>query len=281
MARARNIKPGFFKNYELADLGPIAQVLFAGLWCLADKEGRMEDKPRLIKAEIFPYYECDINGELTKLERLGFVERYTECGIAVISVCNFKKHQTPHNTEKASTLPARSSENQHQSTVSEDNGGFTVDSRKSNGGKTPDSLIPDSLIPSSLIPDSLSKPAAPVGADCDPAFDQAWAEYPKRPGASKAGAWKAWRARIKAKADPDEIIAGVRRYARYVEATGTEPQFVKQPATFFGPDEHWKSDWTAQPRASPYQSKTDKAKQWTDQITGRTSNDQPEFIDIN
>lgn len=159
MARSRNIKPGFFKNYELADQGPLAQILFAGLWCLADREGRLEDKPRLIKAEIFPYYDCDVNGELTKLERLGLVTRYEVGGVAVIEVCNFKKHQTPHNTEKASVLPASPEKTPKESTTSTDNGDLTVDSRKSNGGNPPDSLIPDSLIPDSLVPAVADKPS--------------------------------------------------------------------------------------------------------------------------
>lgn len=159
MARARNIKPGFYKNYDLADAGPIAQLLFSGLWCLADREGRLEDKPRLIKAELFPYYDADVNGELTKLERLNFLHRYEVNGVALIEIINFKKHQTPHNTEKASSLPARplpNNENVGVSTVSSDNGELTVNSRNNNDGKTPDLLIhrfTDSPIPDSQIQD--------------------------------------------------------------------------------------------------------------------------------
>lgn len=158
MARARNIKPAFFKNYDLADAGPVAQLLFAGLWCLADREGRLEDKPRLIKAELFPYYDCDVNGELTVLQRLGFVRRYVSAGVAVIEVLNFKKHQAPHNTEKASTLPAYVEGSEVQIPLQAPellvNGGLTVVSPSNNAGKTPDSLIPDSLSSDSLIPDS-------------------------------------------------------------------------------------------------------------------------------
>lgn len=161
MARSRNIKPGFFKNYELADMGPLAQILFAGLWCLADREGRLEDKPRLIKAEIFPYYDCDVNGELTKLERLGLVVRYEAGGFSVIEVRNFKKHQTPHNTEKASVLPAAPDKTSTESTHSNDNGELTVNPPKSNGGNPPDSLIPDSgfRIPDPLVPADADKPS--------------------------------------------------------------------------------------------------------------------------
>lgn len=106
MARARNIKPSIFKNEILGVADPLLTLLFESLWMLADKEGRLEDRPLRIKAETFPYREgLDINGYLTELQRLGFIERYTVGEVALIQVVNFKKHQTPHSTEKASELP--------------------------------------------------------------------------------------------------------------------------------------------------------------------------------
>src|SRR5579872_5694877 len=105
--RARNIKPGFFKNELLGTADPLLSLLFEGLWLLADREGRLEDRPLRIKAEIFPYREgLDVNGSLTELERMEFIFRYKASGCAVIQILNFRKHQTPHKTEKASNLPA-------------------------------------------------------------------------------------------------------------------------------------------------------------------------------
>ena len=52
--RARNLKPGFFKNDALAECDPLARILFEGLWCMADREGRLECHPKRIKAEILP-----------------------------------------------------------------------------------------------------------------------------------------------------------------------------------------------------------------------------------
>ena len=49
MARARNIKPGFFKNEFLAEMPCEVRLLFIGLWTLADREGRLEDRPKRIK----------------------------------------------------------------------------------------------------------------------------------------------------------------------------------------------------------------------------------------
>lgn len=39
MARARNIKPGFFTNDELVELPFEVRSLFIGLWAIADREG--------------------------------------------------------------------------------------------------------------------------------------------------------------------------------------------------------------------------------------------------
>lgn len=85
-------------------------------------------------------------------------------------------------------------------------------------------------------------------------FEIAWAAFPKRPGASKADSLKAWNARIAAGANADAILAGVQRYAAFCVASRTEPKFIKQPATFFGPGEHYLSDWT--PSTAPLGSGT-------------------------
>lgn len=106
MARARNIKPGFFSNDSLAEAAPLARILFAGLWCFADREGRLEDRPKKIKAEILPYDDCDADELLNSLAALGFVLRYEIDGARYIQVLNFDKHQNPHVKEQASEIPA-------------------------------------------------------------------------------------------------------------------------------------------------------------------------------
>ena len=69
--RARNIKPGFFKNEDLAECSPWARLCFAGLWTLADRDGRLEDRPKRIKAELFAFDAVDVDpllGELLSFE---------------------------------------------------------------------------------------------------------------------------------------------------------------------------------------------------------------------
>lgn len=99
------------------------------------------------------------------------------------------------------------------------------------------------------------KPIKPLKAapPIDLFFEESWSCYPKRPGASKQGSLKAWKARVKAGVDPQVMVQGVKRYADYCKASGIDPQFIKQPATFFGPDEHYLADWT--PLASQSQPK--------------------------
>jgi len=158
MARARNIKPNFFKNELLGVADPMLNLLFISLWTLADKSGRLEDRPLRIKAETFPYREnIDVNGYLTELQRLEFICRYEVGGVGYIQVLNFEKHQAPHKTEKESVIP--SMEKSSIKTVSCD---LTVKQPLNNVEITealpPDSLITDSLITDSLIPECTKKP---------------------------------------------------------------------------------------------------------------------------
>lgn len=108
MARTRSIKPGFFDNDILGDLPPLTRLLFIGLWCLADREGRLEDRPRKIKKAILGYDDVDADGVSDMLQSLhdaGFIIRYQIDGEHYIQVVNFVKHQNPHMKEKASEIP--------------------------------------------------------------------------------------------------------------------------------------------------------------------------------
>jgi len=113
VARARNLKPGFFKNELLAECSFAARLLFEGLWTLADREGRLEDRPKRIRSEIFPYDNVDIDQLLNELAdqveqdgKPAFILRYIANGISYIQVLNFFKHQNPHKKEATSTIPA-------------------------------------------------------------------------------------------------------------------------------------------------------------------------------
>ena len=106
MARSRNLKPGFFTNDVLAEVEPLGRLLFQGLWCHADREGRLHDRPKKLKVEILPYDECDLERLLNELASRGFIFRYEANENKYIQIINFSKHQNPHVKESASTIPA-------------------------------------------------------------------------------------------------------------------------------------------------------------------------------
>lgn len=102
-------------------------------------------------------------------------------------------------------------------------------------------------------------------------FELAWDKYPKRPGANKKTAFKAWNARIKAGVAHEKILAGVIRYSNFCEVGTIDPNYIKQAQTFFGPDEHYLLSWDPQkPKNQSSKSQRDQqARDWLDAATGR------------
>ena len=107
MARIRQIKPDFFRSEDVANLEMSARMLFIGLWTMADREGRLLDRPRRIAIELFPYDRMDekIDLLLGSLAARGLIVRYARAGAACIQITSFNKHQKPHPKEPASELP--------------------------------------------------------------------------------------------------------------------------------------------------------------------------------
>jgi len=207
--RSRGIKPGFFKNEDLGNLQPICRILYIGLWCLADREGRLEDRPTRIKVEVLPYDECDVDVELSHLMNSKFINRYEVNGGKYIEIMNFKKHQYPHVKESESFIPAP---DKHKTN--------TKRTRCLSGVKTPVLLTPDSCI---LTPDSLLS-----------FFEVFWKSYPRKIG-------KGYAKRIFLKVKPDEEL--FKKILDKVEILkGTEQwqknngQFIPHPATWLNRD---------------------------------------------
>lgn len=203
--RARNIKPGLFKDEELADLPIEARYLFSGLWCLADCKGRLEDRPKVIKVEIFPFDEnvsvAKVHHLLQLLADSGFIRRYETSSERYIHVINFEKHQNPHKQErdKGSQLPCPPLvevlpvNNGTTSGFNRSDNGVKPEPLPVNNGVTRDDcglLIADSLIPDSLIADCGKRkpavlafpltqgPSSPVASGW-PRFRARWTEITK------------------------------------------------------------------------------------------------------
>lgn len=107
MARQRILKPDFFTDEDLASCSPLARLLFAGLWTLADRRGRLRDQPQVIGGAIFPFAEAlSVDGLIEELAKGGFVIRYRVGDKRFLAVSNFEKHQNPHPKEIESVIPA-------------------------------------------------------------------------------------------------------------------------------------------------------------------------------
>lgn len=108
MARIRTIKPDFFKNEQMSELPAITRLLFIGLFTLADREGRLQDRPKRIKTDIFPYDTVDVDKGLSQLQSAGFITRYEVGELKVIEIKTFTKHQriTGSEAKTVSELPA-------------------------------------------------------------------------------------------------------------------------------------------------------------------------------
>jgi hypothetical protein len=179
--RARFIRPGFFINERLGKLHPLTRILFAGLWCLADRDGKLEDRPAWIKVQVLPYDQHDINGELTVLEKEGFIRRYGVGNNRYISVLRFSQNQSPHHTEKESEIPDLPLESEGLLGDSDNNGYLTSDSF--------DELL--SVISNQQRRISRRKEEG-TGED---GFNAFWESYPKRNGkkSGKKQALEQWR----------------------------------------------------------------------------------------
>ena len=207
MARARNIKPAFFMNEVLVGLAFEYRLLFIGIWTLADREGRLEDRPVRIKMEVFPADNVDVEAGLQALHDSGFIQRYEVEGSRYIQVKTWAKHQNPHHREVASTIPAPAQPRAKGACMGGEPRASlgpgpenTGSASKSTGSAV---LIPDSGY---LIQESLERQAARSSGR----FAEFWQAYPNKKG--KAVAEKAWK-RKRLDAIADRIIADVKARA--------------------------------------------------------------------
>lgn len=216
MARSRNIKPSIMDNEELAELPALTRLLFIFMWMLADRAGRLEDRPSRIKKQALGYDDGNADQMLNELAQAGFIERYESQGIKVIQILNFSKHQTPHVRESDSELPCKAASTTKE--VPSTNLGSAETSPRS-----PDTgfLIPDTPL---LIPD------APKAAPVDELFEKFWNEYPKKK--SKDDARKAFEKRKPTESLLSDILKAIAWQKRSESWTKDGGKFIPYPATW-------------------------------------------------
>ncbi|MFA6271030.1 MAG: hypothetical protein WC657_07550 [Candidatus Paceibacterota bacterium] len=137
------------------------------MWTIADFKGCIEYRPKMLKVQLLPYDECDIELITNNLDKARFIRFYSVQGKRYIKIVNFEKHQNPHKNERDSgslipDITEQDEESNNNNELKQDGtkpdliGSARADSLL----LIPSTLIPDSLIPSTLKPDTKKKAAA-------------------------------------------------------------------------------------------------------------------------
>ena len=159
--RARNIKPGFFVSDQVAENSYEGRLLFIGLWLMADCNGNLENRPRKMKAIIFPFDNIEIEPLLINLDKSGLIRTYTVQGQSYINIPKFLKHQTPHKNERETggKFPNYTSEAEEPHSIAESRIiQNNPDKSRKNQSNPADLLNPESGI---LNPDLLNEDIPP------------------------------------------------------------------------------------------------------------------------
>lgn len=275
--RARSLKPAFFKNELLGSSDPLYGIIFQGLWCLADREGRLEDRPLRIHVEVNPYRDSASTVQaLDWLVQHRFVTRYESGGVRYLAIDNFRRHQQPHIKEAPSKIPAPKI--QEVSEAPCEHRASTVLA----------ALTPDSPF---LTPDSPDPPAASAArGQIETADDGPLPSVPARtlakirecypPGLYGDNDWllaeREIGGRLAQGVAPADLVGAAAAYAAQQEAIGKAgTQFIASPSRFFARAGKWRGPF-------PMPAKPETAMDRLQRMTAAPTDDrviehEPEF----
>lgn len=113
LLRIRTVKPGFFWDEDLASYPPLCRIFLEGLWCAADKVGRLEDRPMMLQKLILPYEKEEMAGQFLELlsspgpvRGTTYLNRYDVAGKRYIQLLNFLEDHRPGKFEPPSAIPS-------------------------------------------------------------------------------------------------------------------------------------------------------------------------------
>jgi hypothetical protein len=206
LPRIRYLKPEFFTDEELCNYPFETRLLFAGLWCHADKAGRLEYRPKFLKAMIFPYDKIEIEKELIKLSEKPFISFFEVENKEYIQIVNWDKHQRPHHTEKESEISPMGKGKGIEKGMGKGKGKQDEGSRELRNGEL-------------TVKERLNSK-----------FEMFWNEYPKK--ISKSDAIKSWN-----KINPqnglfEKIIEAIKKQKQSEQWTKDNGNFIPYPTTW-------------------------------------------------
>ena len=219
-----------------------ARLLFIGLWTLADRDGRLEYRPKRIKMQLFPADDLDIARALAELHDIKLIEIYSVSDQKLIQITNFKKHQNPHPNEAKSILHAPGCD------------GLCNDGSRNDKSDPSCSLLSSTSIPPPIVPpptpgrDKGVKASLGHSPDGEQPvgypewFEVFWKRRTRRVGNDpKRKGYRAISARRKAGAEYSDLKAGQAGYHLFCKSTNKLfTEMVMQFSTLFGPNEPYK-----------------------------------------
>lgn len=240
----RIVREGILESERVDRLSCEAEVFYRRAMSKVDDAGRYYAKPELLLAALFPLRigrvsPTEIAAWLRECAAARLVRLYTVEGKAYLEIVDFR--QQMRSRSKFPDPPAV--DDPLPATVDQLPSNCEADAKQMHSKRTADAHL--------FVFESVSVSGADRGLRArasqttSPDFETAWGLFPKREGGNpKRAAWKAWQARTTSGANPSEMIAGTRRYAAHIRATGKEgTPYVLQARTFFGPDEHYREPW--------------------------------------
>ncbi len=231
-------------NEQLAELEYSDRLLFIGLWTQADREGRLEDRPRRIKGHLFPYDDLDIDQALGRLTNAGLITRYDRDGRKLICIPTWLKHQKPHIRESDSELPAPDHEAQpRQCSAPCQPVGREGKGREQEGKESIDQVLTR--------------------------FDVFWANYPKKVG--KDAALTEWRKRAPSGELLAQMLASLEIQKRSRQWTEADGKFVPHPRTWLHQG-RWQ-DEVSPATSSVTSAEYARAEQYRKQVWGKCPHD--------
>ena len=227
MPRIRQIKHDFYLDEELAGCSRDARLLFPGLWILADRAGRLEDRPARIKVQVFPYDDdigtAEVDKLLTELSK-HFILRYECKGKRLIQIVNFCKHQHCHVREPQSEIPEPIQVKKTKKARCKPGASPVQEPVENPSGPAASGVLSNGVL-------SIEEPqtgASPVSraAPSEVLFDDFWKNYPRKVGRQEAV--KAWK-KIKPDANLlNQILAAL----EWQRKTWRDPEYIPYPASW-------------------------------------------------
>lgn len=215
----RILKESICSSDTIDSLSFFEEVFFYRLIVNCDDYGRLDARPAILKARLFPLKnitEKQVTDAMNKLKSAGIVTTYMVEAKPYLQIVTWASHQQIRN--KRSKFPGIEAANEDEAQSIEDIG-YQLKSNDINCTRNP--------IQSESNPNPNPTPKAVSSDDC---FERWWLEYPKKVGKAEAR-------KIFNKLKPSEdmlatMMASVDRQKKSAQWLKDDGQFIPNPATW-------------------------------------------------